>query len=128
VIVSIDGRVNGVARAGQFLSGSACRLIARQLIQFGSVRRATLGVLITEIQPEDKSARPAMRIDQVMAGSAAQKAGLRAGDLVLAIGGEPVGDIPSFAAAIVAQDGPTALRIRRGTQDLTLTVILEQQK
>ncbi|HXE54156.1 MAG TPA: PDZ domain-containing protein [Tepidisphaeraceae bacterium] len=128
VIVTIDGQVSGIARAGQFLSGSACRLIARQLIQYGSVQRATLGVLITEIQPNEKSTSPAMRIDQVIAGSAAEKAGLRAGDLVLGIGGEPVSDIPSFAAAIVSRDGPTALHVRRGTQDLVVTVILEQRK
>src|SRR5207248_635815 len=32
VVVTVDGRVAGIARYGQFLSGSACRLIAGQIV------------------------------------------------------------------------------------------------
>ena len=53
VVVSIDGHIDGIARFGQFLSASDCRLIARQLVQFGAVRRAALGIFISEIQPDD---------------------------------------------------------------------------
>ena len=130
IIVSIDGRVCGIARSGQFLAGSACELIARRLVQYGSVRRATLGVLITEIKGDDPSlkhttaahARSAMRIDQVIGGSAADKAGLKPGDLVLAVGGETISDLPSFAAAIAARDGLTELQVLRGSQRLQVSV------
>ena len=136
IIVNTGGQIAGVARSGQFLTGSACALIARQLIRYGSVKRATLGVLVTEIRQDDplRGRRPAlgkrsaMRVDQVIAGSVAEKAGLREGDLVLAISGEPVGDIPSFAAAIAARNGDTKLRIIRDDKALTLTVDLQQQK
>lgn len=136
VILTTGGQVAGIARYGQFLTGSACQLIARQLIEYGSVRRATLGVLITEIRRDDLphgqqpllGSRSAMRIDQVIANSAADKAGLRAGDLVLAVGGEPAGDLPSFAAAIAARNGPTALRVLRGETVLRISVDLEQQR
>jgi S1-C subfamily serine protease len=136
VILTTDGQVAGIARYGQFLTGSACRLIARQLIEYGSVRRATLGVLITEIRRDDLprrqqpvlGVRSAMRIDQVIANSAADKAGLRAGDLVLAVGGEPVSDLPSFAAAIAARNGPTELQVLRGEAVMKVSVDLQQQK
>lgn len=136
VILTTDGQVAGIARYGQFLSGSACQLIARQLIEYGSVRRATLGVLITEIRRDDSlhgqqrvpGSRSAMRIDQVIANSAAEKAGLRPGDLVLAVGGEAVSDLPSFAAAIAARNGLTDLRVQRGEAVLKISVDLEQQK
>ncbi|MDB5288817.1 MAG: Serine protease, subfamily, contains C-terminal domain, partial [Phycisphaerales bacterium] len=77
IIFTTDGRAAGIARYGQFLGGSACRLIADQLVRFGSVRRATLGVIITEIRKDDPlreqlpvlGARTAMRVDEVIPGS-----------------------------------------------------------
>jgi hypothetical protein len=136
VILTTDGRVAGIARYGQFLSGSACQLIVRQLIEFGAVKRATLGVLITEIRQDDPlrrqqpglGTRSAMRVDQVIANSAADRGGLKAGDLVLAIGGEPISDLPSFAAAIAARTGPTPLQILRGGATIKVLVDLESQK
>ena len=136
VIVATDGAVSGIARYGQFLSGSACKLIARQLMQYGAVRRATLGVLISEIRQDDPlrrqqpvlGNRTAMRIDQVIKGSAADRAGLKQGDLLLALAGEAVSDIPSFAAAIAARSGRTQLQVLRGERVLKITVDLEQQK
>jgi hypothetical protein len=134
IVLTTDARVAGVARHGQFLSGNACKLIARQLIEHGSVKRATLGVLITEIRggdvhaPAGMAIQSAMRIDQVMAGSAADSAGLKVGDLVLSIAREPVADLPSFAAAIAARTGPTELAVLRDQQLIRVTVDLQQQK
>lgn len=134
IILSTDGQVAGIARFGQFLTGSACKLIARKLMRDGAVKRPTLGVLITEIRQDDPLRRQkpvlgmgsAMRVDQVMPGSAAERAGLRAGDLVLSVGGEPVGDIPSFAAAIASGNADTRLQVLRGDKNLQLTVDLRQ--
>jgi hypothetical protein len=136
IIVTTSGDIAGVAHYGQFLAGSACELIVRQLEQYGAVRRATLGVLITEIRPDDPlrrqqpvlGVRSAMRIDQVIAGSAADKGGLKPGDFVLAIAGESVSDLPSFAAAIAARNGPTELQILRAQRTLRISVDLQQQK
>jgi small nuclear ribonucleoprotein (snRNP)-like protein len=136
IIFTTDGRAAGIARYGQFLGGSACRLIADQLVRFGSVRRATLGVIITEIRKDDPlreqlpvlGARTAMRVDEVIPGSTAEKAGLKQGDLVLALAGEAVSDIPSLAAAIAARSGETELQVLRGTEIIKITVDLQQQK
>ncbi|MDB5173567.1 MAG: serine endoprotease DegQ [Phycisphaerales bacterium] len=136
IIFTTDGRAAGIARYGQFLSGSACRLIADQLVRFGSVRRATLGVIITEIRKDDPvreqlpvlGTHTAMRIDEVIPGSTADKAGLKPGDLVLALAGEAVSDIPSLAAAIAARSGETELQVLRGSEILRITVELQQQK
>lgn len=135
IVLTTDGQVAGIARYGQFLAGSACALIARQLVEFGSVKRATLGVLITEIRrdgaaqgPQGAASGSGMRIDQVIAGSAAEKAGLRQGDIVLAIGLDAVRDLPSFAAAIAARNGPTELQVLRGQSVMKISVDLQQQK
>lgn len=136
IVFGTDGRAAGIARYGQFLGGSACRLIAEQLIRFGAVKRATLGVLISEIRKDDPlreqlpvlGTRSAVRVDEVIAHSAADKAGIKSGDLLLALAGESVSDIPSFAAAIAARSGHTELQVLRGKQVLNITVDLEQQK
>ena len=134
-VFTTDGRCAGLARFGQFLSGRACRLIAEQIIRHGSVHRATLGVIISVIPKDDPlrqqlpalGQRPAVRIDQVMPGSAADKAGLRQGDLLLALADEPVADIPSLAAAIAARSGPTELQTLRGDKVLKVDVDLQQK-
>jgi S1-C subfamily serine protease len=129
-----DGRCAGVARFGQFLSGRACRLIAEQIIRHGSVRRATLGVIVTQVPEGDGASAaapavrgPAMRVDQVISGSPADKAGIRPGDFVVALAGEPVRDIPGLAAAIAARSGPTRIELVRAGQVVTVTVELEQK-
>jgi len=134
VVVTIDGKVAGIARQGQLLTASACRLIADQIIRHGAVRRATLGVIITQVEPNDPARqaealgdRPAVRIDQVMKDSVAEAGGLRKGDLILSLAGKAVHDIPSLAAAIAARQGPTELRILRDGQILTVRVDLVQK-
>jgi hypothetical protein len=135
VIFSVDGRCAGIARLGQFLSGRACRLIAEQIIRYGSVKRATLGVIITELRRDDPARqqvpalgdRAAVRIDQVMPGSAADKAGLRGGDLLLSLAGEPVGDIPGLSAAIAARSGETEFQVLRGGEVVKISVDLQQK-
>ncbi|HZK82494.1 MAG TPA: PDZ domain-containing protein [Humisphaera sp.] len=136
IIFTTDGGMAGIARYGQFLGGSACHLIAEQLIHFGAVRRATLGVIVSEIRKDDPlreqlpvlGSRTAMRINEVMAGSTAAKAGLKPGDVLLALAGESVSDIPSLAAAIAARTGATELQVLRGNEVLKITVDLQQQK
>jgi hypothetical protein len=136
IIFTTDGGVAGIARYGQFLSGASCHLIAEQLIHFGSVRRATLGVIVSEIRKDDPlreqlpvlGSRTAMRIDEVIAHSVADRAGLKAGDLLLALAGESVSDIPSLAAAIASRDGATELQVLRGSEVIKVSVDLQQQK
>ena len=135
VVFPVDGQCAGIARSGQFLGGRACRLIAEQIVRHGSVRRATLGIIISEIRRDDPlrqrqpalADRGAVRVDQVMPASPAEKAGVRAGDLLLAMAGEPVHDIPTLAAAIAARTGPTELRLLRGDEMFTISVDLQQK-
>ncbi|HEX8912529.1 MAG TPA: PDZ domain-containing protein, partial [Humisphaera sp.] len=133
VVVTVDGRVAGIARGGQFLSAAACRLVADHIVRHGAVRRATLGVVITQVEPTDPARqqvaelgdRAAVRVDEVVKGSAADRAGVRQGDLILALGGDPVHDIPSLAAAIAARSGEAKLTILRDgrTQDVTVQLV-----
>ncbi len=68
-------------------------------------------------------ARPPARIGRVLPGGAAEQAGLRQDDLVLAVGERPVADDLSLREMIVASNGaPLALTVQRGQERLQLTV------
>lgn len=133
VVANTDGSIAGFARYGQFLSTSACPAVIDQLIKTGTVKRAALGVNITEVRSDDAlrqkmptlANKPAMRIDRVIENSAAAQAGLKTGDLILSLAGEPVGDIPTFAATIAARNGETELQILRDGRPTKVTVKLE---
>lgn len=135
IVVTTNGRIAGFAHGGQFLSSPAVAPIVQQLVEFGEVKRAVLGVRVTEVRPNDPirqqlpalGRQPAMRVERVYEQSAADKSGLRPGDLILSVAGESVGDLPTFAAAIAARQGPTEMRVLRDGQIITVRVELARQ-
>lgn len=122
IVVTMDGAVAGFARYGQFLGGAFAKPVVDQLIEHGRVRRATLGVLVEETETPD--GRRGMRIERVTPDSPAEQVGLVKDDYILSMGGTPVNDLPSFAAAIAARDGETELQVLRGERIFAVTVIL----
>ena len=107
-LVNIDGSIAGFTKGGHFLSAAACSPVVQELMAHGFVRRAFLGVVVEPVTSDDPArqqnpslgATPALKIDQVVPGSAAERAGLQQDDLILSLAGESVGDPQSFAAAI----------------------------
>jgi serine protease Do len=75
---------------------NTARIIADQIIEFGDVRRGTLGITTDDPSPEvargpDEPAAGAV-IVKVAPGSPAARAGLKPGDLVTELGGRQVTD------------------------------------
>ncbi len=69
--------------------------VMTQLIEHGEVRRGVLGVTVQDLSDElaealDVQARKGVVITNVLADSAAAEAGLKAGDVVRAVDGQPV--------------------------------------
>lgn len=135
VVFSADGKLAGLMRFGHMLEPYAFGPVARQLVETGQVKRAKLGILVREIAPEapERSEfaaladHPAARVETIDAASPAEAAGLQVGDFILSLGGEPVNDLPHFAAAVAKREGKTELRILRDGREQTLSVELKPQ-
>jgi S1-C subfamily serine protease len=122
-VFGADGSLAGFSRAGQFLSGEQTRPIVDQLIKYGVVKRAVLGVTVRQI--EGPTGQPAMLVSNVVANTPAARAGLQPGDVLVSLAGKSVTDVPTFAAAIAASDGPTEIEYLRGDQSAPIKVIIE---
>ena len=71
------------------------RSLMNQILEFGEVRRGQLGVLIQDLTPElakafGLTATEGALVSQVVEGSAAARAGIKQGDVVIAMNGDPV--------------------------------------
>ncbi len=134
LIVTPDGKIAGFANDHQFLSASAALPVIKQLAEHGAVRRAPIGIRVSEILRDDPfrqlvqlGSNPGMHVDKVQSGSAAEKSGIRAGDVILAIGDEPVGDVPSFAAAMVANSSTMPIRLLRDGRIVQTAIDLQSK-
>ena len=133
LIVLPDSSIAGFGSNGQFLPVTRIEPVVDQIIAIGHVRRAVLGVGVHAISKDDPlrqetpqlADRPALLIVTVDADKAADRAGLRAGDLILSIGGQNVGDSLTLAAAIANRSGKTDLQVLRGADVVTLSVDLQ---
>jgi membrane-associated protease RseP (regulator of RpoE activity) len=136
LVLRTDGTVAGFSARGHFISAAMCAPVARQIIEHGHVQRAHLGVSV-EIVPENDPQRvmdaalgqtPAIRIKAVEGNSAAERAGLQSGDLILSLAGRPISfdeSFESFSADISGRRGDTELKILRQGRIISVTVDLE---
>jgi hypothetical protein len=133
VVASPDGSIAGFTWAGRFRPAAFSKPIVQELIDHGRVRRALLGVVIDTVPADDPQRKPeeslrdapALRIQKVIPGSIAERAGLQPGDLILKLAGESVSDAPAFAAAIAKSRGATEMVILREGRQISVTVDLQ---
>ncbi len=129
-IYSRSGGNNGIGFA---IPINLARPVIEELKRTGHVTRARLGVYIRDIDKETQEAlglpsREGALIPQVEAGSAADKAGIRAGDVIVAIDGERIRkahDLPIRVARHKPGDRVRIELIRNGKRK-TVTVTLEK--
>ena len=105
-LVTLDGKLVGINTAILSLAGgnvgigfavptSMARGVMDQLIEFGEVRRGRLGVMIQDLTPElakalDLDIVNGAVVGQVEKGTAADEAGIAAGDVIAELNGETV--------------------------------------
>ena len=100
-VVGINTAVAGVGLGLAVPINATSRRIIYALMHDGRVRRGYLGLVTSPAPlPPDWSARTgqrtALRVVEVLTGSPAASSGLRAGDLILAVSGTPLGDAQSL--------------------------------
>src|SRR6516164_5219847 len=107
-VVGINTAVAGVGLGLAVPINSATRQIVAALMTRGVFRRAYLGVALGERPLPPRLARELGRSDcvevvEVVEDGPAYLAGLRVGDLIVALAGQPVEDVPTLQRLLVAE-------------------------
>jgi putative serine protease PepD len=129
-LLDLQGKVIGVTSQIQSESGgndgvgfavpaNTVRAVAAQLIATGKAQHALLGVNV-------KTASGGVGVAQVESGSAADSAGLKAGDVITAVGGNTVATAQRLRAVIAshAPGDKLSLAVVRNAKKLNVTVTL----
>lgn len=140
-LATLDGRIVGVNSLSESPTGVSAGVglaipfdfamsIARQLIATGHAVHPYIGVSVIDLDQHVATTLGVTGVTEgalvqtIAPGSPALKAGMQAGDVIVAIGGQPVTDSATLFAALRAQAiGKTAaVDIVRGGQPLTLHI------
>ncbi|MGQ9368747.1 Do family serine endopeptidase [Azospirillum sp. ST 5-10] len=126
---AIIGPAGGSVGIGFAVPTSIVRAVMEQLAEYGEVRRGRLGVAIQDLTPDLAEALRVTGdagavIAQVEAGSAADRAGLQPGDVVVAVGDRPIGSGTELRNRIglLRIGTPVPLTFLRAGQTHTVTI------
>ena len=126
---AIYSRSGGSLGIGFAIPASSAKQVMEQIIQTGGVTRGWIGVEAREITPEmgesfRLGATTGVLIEGVLRGGPAERAGLKPGDILIAIEGKPVKDpnaMLNLVAALVPGK-PASIRLRRDNKDVDIQV------
>jgi serine protease DegQ len=116
---------------GFAIPASLAREVMRQLLAYGEVRRGSLGLQVQDITPQiaellklDRS-RGAV-VARVLPGSPAERAGLKAGDTIVGLAGQPVLSAAGLhnAEGLLPVERPVEIRALRDGRELAVTATL----
>jgi serine protease Do len=120
----VPGESGGNIGIGFAIPSNMAKSVMDQLVKSGKVRRGQLGVSVTRVTSDlaaslGMSEAKGVIINSVQSGSAAERAGLRQGDIITAINDSPVSDTNAFRNR-VASSGPGS--------EVTLTVLRDEKE
>jgi serine protease Do len=120
----VPGQEGGNIGIGFAIPSNMAKSVMEQLVKNGKVRRGQLGISVTRVTSDiaaglGMSEAKGVIINSVQSGSAAERAGLRLGDVITAINDSPVSDTNAFRNK-VASNGPGA--------EVTLTVLRDNKE
>jgi len=126
---AIYSRSGGSLGIGFAIPASSAKQVMEQIIQTGGVTRGWIGVEAREITPEMSEsfrmgATTGVLIEGVLRGGPAERAGLKPGDILVAIEGKPVKD-PNAMLNLVAALVPgkhALIKLRRDNKDVDVQV------
>jgi S1-C subfamily serine protease len=128
-VVGINTAVAGVGLGLAVPIDANSRQIIGELMNHGKFRRAYLGVAgaphpLPPREAERAGQRRGFRVDQTVPGGPAARAGVQAGDVILAIDGEPAADVRALQRRMLADSigEPVTLHIWRDGTALDIIV------
>ena len=136
-LFNLDGEVIGIntaifnpgpqaSHAGISLAipANMARRIVDELRQTGRVARAAIGASSRDRPATTDNPRPGAEVTRVLADSPAESAGLRRGDVIIAVDGEPVAGSEDLRGMVLTRaiGAETRLDIERGSEVRTLTI------
>jgi len=127
------GSSTGAQNIGFAIPVSLAKHVMEQIIEYGSVRRAWLGASFVDIrptlQPDGSLAREGIAVGWVDELGPAWNAGIRPGDVILALDGESVSDANQFQLAVSQRDPGSTVELevnRRGEPFQTYATLIQQ--
>jgi Do/DeqQ family serine protease len=142
-LVNLKGQLIGINTAilgpnggnigiGFAIPANMMKNLVAQFIEYGEVRRGSLGVRGGDLNAEIAKAMKAKTnkggwVQEVIPGSAADKAGLKSGDIITHLNGKQIGSFTEIRAKIatLGVGKEIALGILREDKELTVKVTLE---
>lgn len=136
-LVGINSQIlspsGGSIGLGFAIPSNMARSVMEQLINTGKVRRGQLGITVLKIPSEEASKLgvdqgPGVMVYQVQPGSAADRAGLRRGDIITALNGTAVNDPNSFRNIIAgtAPGSEVTLTVKRDGREQQVRATLDE--
>jgi len=136
-LVGINSQIlspsGGSIGLGFAIPSNMARSVMEQLINTGKVRRGQLGITVLKIPSEEASKLgvdqgPGVVVYQVQPGSAADRAGLRRGDVITALNGTAVNDQNSFRNTIAgaAPGSEVTLTVKRDGREQQVRATLDE--
>ncbi|MCW5637099.1 MAG: trypsin-like peptidase domain-containing protein [Rubrivivax sp.] len=126
---AIYSRSGGSQGIGFAIPVSLARQVMEQIIATGRVSRGWLGVSARDVIREATGAAVGAALVAVQRGGPADRAGLKAGDTVLAINGKEIADTAALISetAAIAPGSRAQFKVLRGQEALTVQVELGQR-
>jgi serine protease DegQ len=146
-LVDISGNLIGINTAiysrtpggaslgiGFAIPASTAKQVLDQLVQSGTVTRGWIGVAVQDLTSElveslKLSELRGTLITEVFSGTPADKAGMKTGDVLIAVDGKPVTDSSSMLTLIsaIAPGSNAILKVTRAQKDIELKVTVTQR-
>jgi serine protease Do len=137
-LINLEGKIVGINEIGMGLGGAIrgnlAKRVAEDLIERGQVRRAYHGITLQPLLKSTESEQGAL-IGSVMKESPAEKAGIKAGDVLLSVNGTAVNgpfleDLPriNMLLADLAVGENATLTVSRNGERKDITVQPEQRE
>ena len=128
---AILGPAGGSVGIGFAIPSNMARSIMEQLIEHGEVRRGQLGVLVQDLSTDVAEAmnldvRSGAIVARVEPGSAAERAGLKVGDVIVGVDGKPVRGAADLRSKIGLKEIGSEIRVEalRDGKAMTFTARL----